>query len=212
MKAVGSAVGGAASMAKAATDKASEAANVAASSANKAGAMASTAANKTAAMAEAGTGVAGSLAKGSVNVAAKGADMTKGVTKGAVGMVGSGIADQILEIKDAVVARQAVPQLLIDAPTPEDRWFTPAAGWPAAPAELPAELSSDPKVYKSPPWKPPQAICPTAEQMPHIFEAAEQQAIGEVRVEVLQAEELPKLLVGVVDPYAVIVFEGFAGR
>ena len=31
-------------------------------------------------------------------------------------------------------------------------------------------------------------------------------------MEVLQCESLKKLVLGVVDPYAVVVFEGFAGR
>ena len=97
----------------------------------------------------------------------------------------------------------------IAAPTPEDRWFTPERGWPSSPSsELPAALTSG--GYRPKAWEPPPSLV-APEYFGHVS-----QAIGEVRVEVLQAERLPRLLhlvdLDIVDPYAVLVFEGFAAR
>ena len=74
----------------------------------------------------------------------------------------------------------------IDAPTPPDRWFTPAAGWPQS-----VELTDDDRG----PWKPPTALIPTAKDAPAFFAEGSRVAppIGELKIEVLQAEGIPKM-------------------
>lgn len=120
-------------------------------------------------VADTSVGAAGALAKGTVKVAQTGAHVAAGVTHVAAGMttgaatlVAHGMADQIMLIKDSVVTRQQTPQELVDAPTPDDRWFQPARGWPEAVAPLPASLVPDAKEYKVPSWKAPPHLCPTA--------------------------------------------------
>ena len=95
------------------------------------------------------------------------------VTTGTAEMVVRGLANQALEIKDAVVSRKFTTQGLIDAPTPEDRWFTPSDGWPREVLPLPEELVPDPKVYKLPRGQPPPQLCPTSIQTPALFEKSE---------------------------------------
>ena len=138
-------------------------------------------------------------------------DLAKASTSGAVG----GFKDALLEIKDSVVTRQEAPPELIAAETPADRWWTPDAGWPTSTAELPAEMV--PEGYKVNKWKPPPALGPTATEAPHLFDGEEfaqagRTVLGTVSVEVLQAEGLPKMMVGIADPYAILVFEGAAAR
>ena len=131
--------------------------------------------------------------------------------RGAIG----GLRDTILEVKDSVIKRQEAPDEFIEAPTPEDRWWTPREGWPKQPAAFPAEKT--PEGYKVKPWKAPPALIPTAAEAPHLFEGeclktTLRAPIGTLSVEVLQCEDLPKMMVGIADPYALLVFEGFAAR
>ena len=116
---------------------------------------------------------------------------------------------QVLDIYDRAAD---APQILVDCPTPEDRWYVAADGWPSSPAELPQSIGIDTQGYKPLKWKPPRKLCPTAIEVPTIFEMVESKQIGELRLEVLQCESLKKLLVGTVDPYALIVVEGFAAQ
>ena len=120
-------------------------------------------------------------------VAAGAMMMTKAAVDGGSGMV-----------KDAlglIQGRPDTPQEMIDAPTPEDRWFTPQLGWPSSPAELSpaltAELPSD-CTFKAKRWTAPPALIPTAAEAPQL-EAQHRShgAIGEVRLEILQCEGLP---------------------
>ena len=120
-------------------------------------------------------------------VAAGAMMMTKAAVDGGSGMV-----------KDAlglIQGRPDTPQEMIDAPTPEDRWFTPQFGWPSNPAELSpaltAELPSD-CTFKAKRWAAPPALIPTAAEAPQL-EAQHRSdgVIGEVRLEVLQCEGLP---------------------
>jgi len=117
------------------------------------------------------------------------------------------VGDAVDDVRHTVVPSARVPQELIDAETPEDRWFTPSAGWPAAPAPL--HKPDLPKKYEH--WSPPHNLCPTAAEAPFLFDGGGK--IGELRVEVLEAEHLPRLVqLGRVDPYVLVVFESFAGR
>ena len=139
----------------------------------------------------------------------------------------------------------------LEQPTPGDRWFTPIGGWPLQPLALP----DVPAGHSAKPWAPPPLICLTGAEAPQHFDHVAD-AIGEVCVEVLQAENLPRVrtqeLKGraarcagpswhsrarrlltllaltrplfepfvltqlmqfdVIDPYAVVIFEGFAAR
>jgi hypothetical protein len=131
--------------------------------------------------------------------------------------VAKGVKDFGLEVKAAALPRQPVPEALVEATTPEDRFFTPALGWQAAPAALDPEFIASAcgigKKAKYTPiaWRSPHHICPTEADVPLHFARSRLGAIGEVRVEVLQCDALPRLFpVGIVDPYALIVFEGFA--
>ena len=47
---------------------------------------------------------------------------------------------QVLDIYDRAAD---APQVLVDCPTPEDRWFVAADGWPASTAELPQSIGID---------------------------------------------------------------------
>lgn len=89
----------------------------------------------------------------------------------------------------------------VQADTPADSWFTPRAGWP------------EHLVEKQWGWKePPQLLMPTAAQAPVLFEQ-ESDDIGVLRVEVLEAEGLPRMdTIGSCDPYAIVIFEGTCAR
>ena len=116
------------------------------------------------------------------------------------------MADTYLEVKDAMIHRAEASDEAVSAPTPADRWFTISHGWPSAPAELPQQHGT---------WAAPDAICPPAAQEAAIAAQLEQRdTIGELRVEVLEAESLPnsRLQMGCVDPYALIAFECVAAR
>ena len=126
-----------------------------------------------------------------------------------------GLVDSVLEVKDSVIARQEAPPELIEAPTPDDRWWTPEHGWPKEVADFPAELT--PPGYKVQKWQPPPDLVPTKREAPHLFDGklfpqAARPVIGELRLEVLQCLDLPRLMVGIADPYVVVVCEGFAAR
>ena len=84
----------------------------------------------------------------------------------------------------------------VEAPTPEDRWFTPQDGWTCTDAKGNA----------------PHLMTHTARSCAELFHHAKD-AIGELRVEVLECKGLPQLLqLGRVDPYACIIFEANAAR
>lgn len=92
----------------------------------------------------------------------------------------------------------------VDAPTPEDRWFTPRHGWAA----------------KNRKGGRPHLLMPTANDEEALF-PLEKDVIGELRVEVLEAQGLPNMdatanpldLIGnLTDAYAHVIFEGGAGR
>ena len=95
---------------------------------------------------------------------------------------------------DAKAINAATPEE-IEAPTPEERWWTPAAGWPI-------EKMSDR-------WSAPQELV-------ELGASAEdaRAVVGELRVEILQLVGLkkPAKQLGKVDPYVVLLFERFAAR
>ena len=118
----------------------------------------------------------------------------RAVVKGAIG----GLKDSLLEIKDSVIARQEAPEELMQAPTPDDRWFTPHHGWPAEVSEFPPEHT--PEGYKVPKWKAPPALTPTAAEAPHLYDGEGlkgKEVIGHLSIEVLQCEGLPRMMVDV---------------
>ena len=90
----------------------------------------------------------------------------------------------------------------VDAPTPEDRWFTPREGWGEG-----NESSRHPHYFM-----------PIAKDVPALF-PSEDDAIGELRLEVLEAEGLPNAdaVFGIsagnmTDSFALVLFEGNAAR
>ena len=126
-----------------------------------------------------------------------------------------GVRDTALEIKDAFVARQEASDDLVSAATPDDRWFTPSDGWSLDPVRVKdIDTIPLPRNYVPKPWSPPELLVPTRNGAPEVYEDVKDRAvIGEVRIEVLEAEGLPQLLqIGTVDPYALVVFENSAAR
>lgn len=113
------------------------------------------------------------------------------------------VVDGVKDLRDDLTASglAKVSKEDVDAPTPDERWFTPSLGWP--------------RLTSSAEWKAPPPLCPTADEAPELFDDAttdDDDAIGELRVEILEAEGLPKMDVLTSDPYAVVIFEGSAGR
>ena len=101
--------------------------------------------------------------------------------------------DAYTELKDAVVHGAEANDDLVNMPTPEDRWFTPVLGWPSMPAKLPDKAI--PAGYTVQDWSPPKALCPTAVDVKELFDARfAREQIGELCVEVLEAEGLPNSL------------------
>lgn len=93
----------------------------------------------------------------------------------------------------------------VDARTHADRWFTPTGGWEQNPVGGWEERGAPPH------------LVPTAAEEPCLFPEllgkGSEEVLGELRVEILEAERLPKMDgVGTCDPYAVVVFEGCAAR
>ncbi len=139
------------------------------------------------------------------------ASLAVAVAEGAAG----GLKDSMYEVKDSLIARQKVPDELIFAPTPRDRWWTPELGWVPVVDELP--LTTSVAGYKVNRWHPPPALIPTQHEAPHLFAKesfaqAGRKVLGYASVEVLQCTKLPKMMVGIVDPYVVVVAEGNAAR
>lgn len=138
------------------------------------------------------------------------------------------VRDSYYELHDIVIRREEASEDLLTAPTPSDRWFTPRVGWPEAPVEMPdAYMAAAPKGYTLQKWTPPPRLSPTADLqteakstqkanvLDELFEMRDKQpSYGELRVEVLEAEGLPNSLLqgGVVDPYALVIFETCAAR
>ena len=90
----------------------------------------------------------------------------------------------------------------VDAPTPDAQWFTPREGW-----RSPARTSSSEGMPD-----PPAALMPTAAEVPSLF-PEDNQVIGELRVEILEAVGLPKAdTLSATDAYALLLFEGYAAR
>ena len=100
------------------------------------------------------------------------------------------------------------PDPAVDAPTPPEDWFTPRRGWP------PHLLKPSQQFKLLADWKqPPRELMPTEAEQPQLFDALP--AIGELRIEVLEAERLPKMDPGPfesTDAYALLLFETNAAR
>ena len=134
-----------------------------------------------------------------------------GVVGGASGLlqgaehVASGVASRVTGLLNH--AQDKLPHAVTDTevvePTPENRWFTPMNGWPC----------DDGNEHAT-----PHHLMPTAKDAAPLFES-EDKAIGELRVEVLEAENLPNMdavsgmsLGNKTDAYALLLFEGFAAQ
>ena len=114
-------------------------------------------ATKTVSTATAAASATASVVDASAAAATKiGKGLAAGTAALAQGAV-EGVQNSMLEVYDAVVERDNVPSELLEAPTPEDRWFDPVNGWPSAPAELPGPKSSTTTAskYKPHTWEPP---------------------------------------------------------
>ena len=90
----------------------------------------------------------------------------------------------------------------VEAPTPDDRWFTPTVGWTVDDGD----------------GHTPHYLMPTAREAAPLF-PSDEDIIGELRVEVLEAENLPNMdsLAGVsmgdkTDAYAMLIFENYVAQ
>jgi len=149
--------------------------------------------------ASAAAGATGNLIKSAGRAAKEGADRAY-ITAGALQ-------------RQATATLRALPvedlsDLSVDMETPEGEWFAPQDGWPK---EL---LKPSKQFMLMSGWKtPPEHLTPTAAEAPGLYEGAP--AVGELRLEVLAAERLPKMdpgPLGSADPYALILFESNAAR
>ena len=102
----------------------------------------------------------------------------------------------------AAVKASHVTDAQVEAPTPDDRWFKPTAGWTA----------TDSKGFS------PSCLMPTARHAEALF-PTESEVIGELRVEVLEMEGLVNqdAVMGIntgnmTDAYALVLFEGACAR
>lgn len=119
----------------------------------------------------------------------------------AVASVGRGIQEASQVITHS--RHHVVSDAEVDAPTPAGRWFTPREGWMVTDDE----------------GRAPHLLMPTARTIEALF-PVESQVIGELKLEVLEAEGLPNtdsvagmsFLGNLTDSYAFVLFEGTAAR
>ena len=79
-----------------------------------------------------------------------------------------------------------------EQPTPEDLWFTARQGWPAPLLEPQPAFNAVEGQRSAPPNQVlPKLLMPTAETAACLYDGADT-PIGELRLEVLEAERLPK--------------------
>ena len=127
-----------------------------------------------------------------------GGGIFSGVRTAVTGVVGA-VTDTVMDVGTLIVGESDVDDSLVNAKTPEDRWFTPATGWPEAPTGVKK-------------WKPPPSLVPNAEELPEHY-ADGDDIIGELRLEVLQCDQIPQMMqLGRADPYVMVVFEKHAAR
>ena len=136
--------------------------------------------------------VAGAISQGAVatvDTIGKSAEAAVIATVSTATTIASGGRDIVVPVSDDEV----------NAPTPIDRWFTPAAGWTCKPVLRAGESKATPT--------PPLL-------MPRDYPAiAPEETLGILEVEVLEAENLPnKDIMGSTDAYAVLLLEGVAAR
>ena len=110
----------------------------------------------------------------------------------------------------------------VEAPTPEERWFTPRGGWNASRKSFVAAQRVNGATAAE--ERPPHYFMPTERDAAPLFDALDAHTIGELRVEVLECENLPNmdslvlggmdsLLTGnKTDAYVMLMFEGCAAR
>lgn len=122
------------------------------------------------------------------------------------------LEDYADDIGKTVFGKAAVPIAEVNAPTPRELWFSyddDNEGWPER-LNVPTEMRHE--------YHPPKALMPSVASMRRNGRNLRAHArIGTLRVEVLQCERLQTALgnlaqLGTVDPYAVILFERYAGR
>jgi len=144
------------------------------------------------AMRHAAQAVAGAISQravATVDTIGKSAEAAVSATVSTATTIVSGGRDTVVPVSDDEV----------NAPTPLDRWFTPAAGWTCKPVLRAGESKATPT--------PPLL-------MPRDYPAiAPEEALGILEVEMLEAENLPnKDIMGSTDAYAVLLLEGVAAR
>ena len=137
------------------------------------------------------------------------AEAAVGVSTRMIGHAGKVVVSSIIDTAEsyATAAQHKGARLIgsssshsddeVDSPTPEALWYTPCEGWPV-------NANSE---------KQPPLLMPTARDVPSLF-APWQAAVGELRVEILEAQSLRKtdFMSQSIDPYAMLLFEGFATR
>ena len=114
----------------------------------------------------------------------------------AVDMVGDAVSDVAESVsRDILQLSDTVDQQEVDMPTPPACFYTPDDGWLTQPAGA------------SEAWKPPANLTDLRCYWPNAV-------LGELQIEVLQAEDLPSARFGLgrIDPYALILHERMSAR
>ena len=119
---------------------------------------------------------------------------------GGFGDVLEAVGDAMVDAAAAVIGNDwrsdpRPPDEEIEERTPEHRWWTPERGW---------DDKTQGWDYKK---KPPKNVMPPACERPSLYPESDD-VIGELRVEVLEAEGLTGDAFSAADGYALLVFEG----
>lgn len=103
----------------------------------------------------------------------------------------------------------------VTLPTPPHLWFTLENGWPEkgwSDLRIGKRTLADLRRIGVVTENPPSNICPTVQEAPS-RRPLKAEVIGEIFVEILEARGLPSHdLIGSTDAFAILVFEGVAGR
>ena len=155
------------------------------------------------AKAEASTKLAVETGTKASKLSRKGVGKVVSITQKTAAASISVVKDAAHDVKQHVLGAEQVTD--VDDATPDGLWFTPSSGW---------KQGDEWQQPLPPPLMPSERDLLDALEMKTLPPPFKQDAIGELRVEVLECEDLHQSLmqVGTIDPFAVVVFEGAAAR
>ena len=125
------------------------------------------------------------------------------------------VADAAHDLATLVVPEKEVSDSEVSRPTPEELWFCPKDGWPRV-HDLPPEYREEWAEHCAKDLPHPPEVTPTKAELDDAGYAGgiyTRTAIGELRIEVLQCENLRMpFQMGRPDPYVLVMFESYAAR